>query len=170
MLTADKEAASLKVSEEDSQMQSMQTQPPPISIYLSTTMNHQLQQSALQTSTQTPISTSTMPVSSLNFSVNAILSGGGCSNGRSNSTSSDCSTGSNGSNGSSGYGYGGKMMLHQQNIYDTGQQHSQHLASAAFLRITAAAAAASASSPSGKLNHYTIAIITNYKVVGTIVF
>jgi len=154
MLTADKEAASQKVSGEDSQIQSMQTQPPPpISIYLSTTMNHQLQQSALQTSTQTPISTSTMPVSSLNFSVNAILSGGGCSNGRSNSTSSDCSTGSNGSNGSSSYGYGGKMMPHQQNIYDTGQQHSQHLASAAFLRITAAAAAASASSPSGKLNN-----------------
>jgi len=153
MLTADKEAESLKVSVEDSQMQSMQTQSPPISIYLSTTMNHQLQQSALQTSTQTPISTSTMPVSSLNFSVNAILNGGGCSNnGRSNSTSSDCSTGSHGSNGSSGFGYGGKMMPHQQNIYDTGQQHNQHLASAAFLRITAAAAAASASSPSGKLN------------------
>jgi len=153
MLTADKESASLKVSEEDSQTQSMQTQPPPISIYLSTAMNHHNQLSALQSSTQTPTSTSTTPVSSLNFSVNAILSGGGgCSNGRSNSTSSNCSTGSNGSNGSSGFGYGRKIMPHQQNIYDTGQQHNQHLASAAFLRITAAAAAASASSPSGKLN------------------
>jgi len=155
MLTANKESASPKVSVEDSQMQPMQIQPPspPVSIYLSTNMNHhEHQQSALQTSTQTPISTPSTPVSSLNFSVNAILSGGGCSNGRSNSTSSNCSTGSNGSNGSSGFGYGGKLMPHQQNIYDTGQQHSQHLASAAFLRITAAAAAASASSPSGELN------------------
>uniref|UniRef100_A0A2H8TW50 Homeobox protein DBX1-B n=1 Tax=Melanaphis sacchari TaxID=742174 RepID=A0A2H8TW50_9HEMI len=150
----DKESASLKVSEEDSQMQSMQSQPPPISIYLSTTMNHQHQLSAQQTSTQTPTLTSTTPVSSLNFSVNAILSGGGCSNGRSNSTSSNCSTGSNGSNGSNGFGFGGKMVPHQQNIYDTGQQHNQHLASAAFLRITAAAAAASASSPSGSMFYH----------------
>lgn len=114
-------------------------------------MDHQNQQSTPQTSIQPPTSTPNTPVSSLNFSVNAILSGGGCSNGRSNSTSSNCSTGSNGSNRSS-TGYGGKIMLHQQNIYDTGQQHNQHLASAAFLRITAAAAAASASSPSGELN------------------
>lgn len=133
-------------------MQSLSIQPPPISVYLPTMMEHQNQQSAPQTSIQPPTSISNTPVSSLNFSVNAILSSGGCSNGRSNSTSSNCSTGSNGSNRSSGTGYGGKMMLHQQNIYDTGQQHNQHLASAAFLRITAAAAAASASSPTGEFN------------------
>lgn len=126
-------------------------------------MDHQNQQSAPQTLTQPPTSTSNTPVSSLNFSVNAILSGGGCSNGRSNSTSSNCSTGSNGSNRSSGTGYGGKIMLHQQNIYDTGQQHNQHLASAAFLRITAAAAAASASSPSGEFNFLYPNIIIQHK-------
>ncbi|XP_026817786.1 mucin-21-like isoform X2 [Rhopalosiphum maidis] len=152
--SGDSDIEKREISEEDSQTQSIQTQPPPISIYLSTTMNNQHQLSTLQTSTQTHTSTSTTPVSSLNFSVNAILSGGGCSNGRSNSTSSNCSTGSNGSNGSSGFGYGGKTIVHQQNIYDTGQQHSQHLASAAFLRITAAAAAASASSPSGPMFYH----------------
>lgn len=126
-------------------------------------MDHQNQQIAPQISTQPPTSTSNTPASSLNFSVNAILSGGGCSNGRSNSTSSNCSTGSNGSNRSSGTGYGGKIMLHQQNIYDTGQQHNQHLASAAFLRITAAAAAASASSPSGEFNFLHPNIIIQHK-------
>lgn len=151
-LIADTELPLLRTTIEDSQLQSLSTQPPPISIYLSTTMNHQQLQSASQTLTQTSTLTSSTPVSSLNFSVNAILSSGGCSNGRSNSTSSNCSTGSNGSNISGGTGYAGKIMTHQQNIYDTGQQHNQHLASAAFLRITAAAAAASASSSSGKNN------------------
>lgn len=135
-------------TEEESQVQTLCTQPPPISIYLSTTMNCQHQKSTPQV--PTPVSTSTTSVSSLNFSVNAILSGGGYSNGRSHSTSSNCSTGSNASNGSSP-GYGGKIISHQQNMFDTDQHHNQHLASAAFLRITAAAAAASASSHSGKL-------------------
>lgn len=113
----------------------------------------QNQHSVPQTTSQTSVSLATTPsVSSLNFSVNAILNGGGYTNGRSHSTSSNCSTGSNGSNGSSVTGYAGKIMAHQQNNYDASQQHNQHLASAAFLRITAAAAAASAaSSPSGKI-------------------
>lgn len=144
---------SLMDTEEESQIQTLSTQPPPISIYLSTTMNCQLQNSTPRVSTQTLTSVSTTPVSSLNFSVNAILSGGGYSNGRSHSTSSNCSTGSNASNGSS-TGYGGKIISHQQNMYDTDPHHNQHLASAAFLRITAAAAAASASSPSGKIYFY----------------
>jgi len=152
LLIADKEPSLLPI--EESQLHPSNIKPP-ISMFLSTTMNHQhLQQSVLRTSTSTPTSTSATPASSLNFSVNAILSSGGYSNGRSNSTSSNCSTGSNGSNGSSGTGCGGKVMTHQQIVYDTGQQHNQHLASAAFLRITAAAAAASASSTSGKTNYY----------------
>ncbi|VVC24069.1 Hypothetical protein CINCED_3A012810 [Cinara cedri] len=145
----DKESLLMDV-EEESQIQSLSiTQPPPISIYLSTTMNCQHQKSTPQVSTQTPMSASTTPVSSLNFSVNAILSGGGYSNSRSHSTSSNCSTGSNVSNGSSP-GFGGKIISHQQNMFDT-DHHNQHLASAAFLRITAAAAAASASSSSGPM-------------------
>lgn len=121
----------------------------PLSIYRTTAMDHQNQKST----SQTPITTTpTTAVSSLNFSVNAILSSGGCSNGRSNSTSSNCSTGSNGSSCSGGHG--GIPMLHHQNIYDTGQiQQNQHLHSAAFLRMTAAAAAAAqamTASSSGK--------------------
>lgn len=96
---------------------------------------------AEEQSLQSP-TTSTTPAPTLNFSVNAILSGGGCSNGRSYSTSSNSSTNSNGSIGA---GYRRQVMSHQQSIYDTGQQHNQHLASAAFLRITAAAVASSTS-------------------------
>lgn len=121
----------------------------PLSIYRSTMMDHQNP----KFKSQTPITTiPTTAVSSLNFSVNAILSSGGCSNGRSNSTSSNCSTGSNGSSCSGGQG--GMSILHHQNIYDTGQiQQNQHLHSAAFLRMTAAAAAAAqamTASSSGK--------------------
>lgn len=119
----------------------------PISIYLPATMNHLKQSAPLQASAA---QTASSPAPSLNFSVNAILSGGGgCSNGRSHSTSSNCSsTSSNGSSGTAGYG-GQVAASRQQSIYDTGQQPNQHLASAAFLRITAAAAA-SAASTSGK--------------------
>lgn len=153
LLTADN-GLPTSLPAEEPQLYPMNTRPPPILNYLSTPMNHQdVRQYVPQPSTRTSSSTSTTPA--LNFSVNAILGGGGCSNGRSNSTSSNCSTGSNGSNGSSGTGYGAKTVSHQQIVYDTEQQHNQHLASAAFLRITAAAAAASASSTSGKIRSST---------------
>lgn len=152
-IIANKESPTLKVTVEESlQDQLLGARPsPPISTYLSTTMDHhQNQHSVPLTMTQTSVSMPSTPsASSLNFSVNAILNGGGYTNGRSHSTSSNCSTGSNGSNASSITGYAGKMMAHQHNNYDTSQQHNQHLASAAFLRITAAAAAAASSSPSG---------------------